>query len=77
MIKDKKEIIKNTQLDVTSARLSFNEKYNKIIGALEILVTQGNITEETRSVLRTDLFTLQTQLNKMEVAYHKVREIAE
>lgn len=77
MIKDKKEIIKNTQLDVASARLSFNEKYNKIIGALEILVTQENITEETRSVLRTDLFTLQTQLNKMEVAYHKVREIAE
>ena len=77
MTKDKKNIILNTQLEATSARLTFNEKYNKIIGALEILVSQETITEETRSVLRTDLFTLQTQLNKMEVAYHKVREIAE
>lgn len=74
---NKKEAIENANIDIMSARQMFNDKHMQIIGALEALENQECITTATSNMLKLGLFSLQTQINKMEIAYHKIRKIAE
>lgn len=72
--KEMKLFLQDAELNVRQASNTKTDVINVLLGALDSLLHQHAITEETHSYLEKQISRIDTQAKKIEIEYYKLKQ---
>lgn len=69
-----KLFLQDSEINVIQARSTKTDVINVLLGALDSLLHQHAITEETHSYLERQISRIDTQAKKIEIEYYKLKQ---
>lgn len=72
--KEMKLFLQDAELNVRQARANFIDRSNVFLGAIDVLMHQKNITQETLDYLERQIKCLDVQSKNIEIEFYKLKQ---
>ena len=72
--KEMKLFLQDAELNVRQARENFIDRSNVFLGAIDVLMHQKSITQETLDYLERQIKCLDTQSKNIEIEFYKLKQ---